>query len=608
MRAGAAAPRPDAGGGRAPLRPPSRPLRWVALAALPFFLLDLGAPALNDGEAMYAEIPREMREGGDWITPRLNGTRHFDKPPLIYWLIGAGQALLGETEQAARLWPALATWATIPAVGAIGAALYGPRPGWLAALVYAASLGPYLFGRQVMPDPILTLWVVLALWGYLRATSGRDEGRGPGLWLMYASLGLAALTKGLLGMGLPAAIVGLHAILSGRLRALRSWRVAAGAGVVAAIALPWHLAVARANPDFLGYYVVREHLLRFTGQRYPPDEFLSLPLFLAFTLLWVFPWAALIPQAVWRAGRRLAAAGPRKGEDLLPLLWLAVIVGLFAASRSRLEYYTLPALPGFALLIGKLWDDVWGGASRHGGAASPRVLAAALGAVAALMAVAAGAALAVLGPGKDLVFRFFAASWPESGWVGSPEQVAVLERIRVPTMVTLAGAAAFTAGALAAVRRGRSRLACGLLAGMMVPFFALVHWGFLTMEPFQSTRAVAEIIRRVARPDDPVVFQEPHEYMWVGGITFYARRPVLILKDPKFDGVAARRREPPDRFVDREGLLRLWTSGRRVVVVADGGGDLPAVLHQARPATVLGQSGGRVVLRPRAPDAGTLAR
>jgi len=108
---------------------------------------------------------------------------------------------------------------------------------------------------------------------------------------------------------------------------------------------------------------------------------------------------------------------------------------------------------------------------------------------------------------------------------------------------------------------------------------------------------------RVARPDDPVVFQEPHEYMWVGGITFYARRPVLILKDPKFDGVAARRREPPDRFVDREGLLRLWTSGRRVVVVADGGGDLPAVLHQARPATVLGQSGGRVVLRPRAPDA-----
>jgi 4-amino-4-deoxy-L-arabinose transferase-like glycosyltransferase len=475
----------------------------------------------------------------------------------------------------------------------------------LAALVYAASLGPYLFGRQVMPDPLLTLWVALAIWGYLRATTGRGEGRGLGLWVMYTSLGLAALTKGLLGVGLPAAAVGLHAIFSGHLRALLSWRAAAGAGVVAAIALPWHLAVARANPDFLGYYVVREHLLRFTGQRYPPDEFLSLPVFLAFTLLWVFPWAALVPQAVWRAGRRLAAAGLRKGEDLLPLVWGAVIVGLFAASRSRLEYYTLPALPACALLIAKLWDEVGdGAAARPGGAPSPRALTAALGAMTAVLAVAAAGALVVLGPGKGIVFRFVAGSWPEAGWLGSPDQVAVLDRIRWPTMATLAGAAALAAGALGAVRRGRPRLACGLLAGMLAPVFALVHWGFLVVEPFQSSRALAEIVRRAARPEDPVVYEEPYEYMWVGGITFYGRRPVLIVKDPRFGAVPERRREPPDRFLDRAGLLRLWTSDHRVVVVAQGAGNLPAILHEARPASVLGQSGGRVVLRPSAPDAG----
>jgi hypothetical protein len=80
---------------------------------------------------------------------------------------------------------------------------------------------------------------------------------------------------------------------------------------------------------------------------------------------------------------------------------------------------------------------------------------------------------------------------------------------------------------------------------------------------------------------------------------------VLILKDPKFEGVAARRREPPDRFLDRDALLQLWVSGRRVVVVADGAGQVPAVLHQARPAVVLGQSGGRVVLRPETLDAGS---
>jgi 4-amino-4-deoxy-L-arabinose transferase-like glycosyltransferase len=558
-------------------------------------VLDLGAPALNDGEAMYAEIPREMRAGGDWITPRLNGTRHFDKPPLLYWLIGASQAVLGETEVAARLWPALAAWATIPVVGSIGGALYGPRAGWLGALVFAASLGPYLYARQVMPDPILCLCIALALLGYVRGYLVRGEGRSAWPWLMYATIGLAALSKSVLGMGLPLAIVGLHAVLGGRLRAFRSWRTALGIGITAAVAVPWHAAAAAANPDFLGYYVIREHVLRFTGQRYPQDEFLSLPVFLGVTLLWTFPWAPVVPQAVWRAARRLAGTGLRKGEDFLPLLWAAVVVGLFSVSHSRLEYYALPAVPAVALLVGRFWDEVL---RNSAGGPSLRALGAGLGGMAAVMAAAAAAAVAVLGPGKDTVFAFFAASWPEAGWVGGPDQAMTLERMRIPTLVSLGGAALLTLGALVATRRARPGLACGLLAGMMVPLCVLIHWGFLVVEPYQSSRAVAEMVGRAAGPDDPVVLEEPHEYMWVGGLAFYTKRAVLILKDPKFERVGARRREPPDRFLDREGLLALWASGRRVVVVADGGGDLPAVLHEVRPAAVVGQSGTQVVLRP----------
>lgn len=594
------APRPAAwrGGGR--------PLVWIALASLPFFVVDLGAPALNDGEAMYAEIPREMRAGGDWITPRLNGTRHFDKPPLLYWLIGASQAALGETEVAARLWPALAAWATIPVVGNIGGALYGPRAGWLAALVFAASLGPYLYARQVMPDPILSLCIALALLGYVRGYLVRGEGRNAWPWLMYAAIGLAALAKSVLGMGLPLAIIGLHVVVSGRLRTFRSWRTALGIGITAAVAVPWHAAAAAANPDFLGYYVIREHVLRFTGQRYPQDEFLSLPVFLGVTLLWTFPWAPVVPQAVWRAARRLAGAGLRKGEDLLPLLWAAVVVGLFSVSHSRLEYYALPAVPALALLVGRFWDEAMRSSA---GGPSPRALGAALGIVAGTTAAAGAAALVVLGPGKDLVFAFVTASWPEAGWVGGPDQAMTLDRIRMPTMISLGGAALLTLGALVAARRARPGLACGLLAGMMVPLSALIHWGFLVVEPYQSSHAVAGMVRRSAAPDDPVVLEEPHEYMWVGGLAFYTKRAVQILKDPKFDGVGARRREPPDRFLDRQELLALWTSGRRVVVVADSGGDLPAVLHEARPAVVVGQSGSQVVLRPSTagrsiPDAG----
>lgn len=567
------------------------PLLWIALAALPLFVMDLGSPALNDGEAMYAEIPREMRLGGDWITPHLNGKRHFDKPPLTYWLVGLGQTTLGETEFAARIWPALASWATIPVVGAIGGALYGARAGWIGALVFATSLGPYIFGRMIMPDPLLCLWIPLALLGYVK---GYVRKGGPGWpWVMFASLGLASLTKGILGMGLPGAIIGLHLLLSGRLKSFLSRRLLAGLCLTMAIALPWSLAVAWANPDFLGYFVIREHILRFTGQRYPPDEFLSLPLFLGLTWIWTFPWLALVPQALWRGLKRFRAATWRESEDLLPLLWMTLIIGLFSASHSRLEYYALPAIPAFALLLGKLWDDLLGTESQR---LSPRGAGIAVGAMAVVTMAAAFGALMVLGPGKDLVFQTFQNAWPESGWVPGLDQVAVLERIRIPSLVTLSGIAVLMLGALLALRKSGPRLCMSLLAAMMVPLFLMVHWGFLVMEPFMSARSIAQIVTRNAAASDIVVFQEPHEYMWVGGFAFYTKRMVHIFKDPKFEGVEARKREPPERFLDRSGLLSLWDSEKRVLVVADEQGELATMLPRERSVQMLGLSGGRVVL------------
>lgn len=569
------------------------PLLWVLAAAFPFFIADLGTPYLSDGEAMFAEIAREMRMSGDWITPRLNGARHFDKPPLVYWVVGLSQQILGEREVSARIWMGLASLATILVVGWIGRTLYGKRAGWLSALVYAASLGPYLFGRMVMPEPFLCLSVALSILGYLRGYGEDPRGQGWWPWVMFASLGFAALAKGLLGFGLPTAVIGLHMLLSGRFKAFFSWRFAVGACVTAAVAAPWHIAAARANPDFLWYFFVREHLLRFTGQRYPADEFVSFPVYLILTLVWTFPWLPLIPQALKQAFLRLSSETMKKGKDLLPLIWIFFIVGFFSASRSRLEYYALPSIPAFALIIGKLWDDLFsgepGGPSRKGGEIALGSMAVVIGAVAVVAFIA-------LGPGKEMVFQAFALWWPEGGWGMGPEHAAILEKIRVPTLVALGGAAICAAGALAAVRRSRLRLACGLLAGMMVPVFILAHWGFCVVEPYQSSRAVAEILDRSARPDF-VVYQEPYEFMWIGGITYYSNRMIYVLKDPRFEGLAVKRREPPERYLDKDRLLALWNSGKRIAVVLDESKkDLMAALSDARPAEVLGRSGNMVVL------------
>jgi 4-amino-4-deoxy-L-arabinose transferase-like glycosyltransferase len=36
-------------------------------------------------EGRYAEVAREMVTSGDYVTPRLNGLKYFEKPPLQYW-------------------------------------------------------------------------------------------------------------------------------------------------------------------------------------------------------------------------------------------------------------------------------------------------------------------------------------------------------------------------------------------------------------------------------------------------------------------------------------------------------------------------------------------
>ena len=46
-------------------------------------------------EGRYAEIPREMLETGDWITPRLNGLKYFEKPPLQYWATAVSYEVFG---------------------------------------------------------------------------------------------------------------------------------------------------------------------------------------------------------------------------------------------------------------------------------------------------------------------------------------------------------------------------------------------------------------------------------------------------------------------------------------------------------------------------------
>ena len=107
------------------------PLVWIFLLSLPFYLIGVKSLPLWNNDAMYPQIGGEMLRSGNWITPRLDGIPHLEKPPLVYWLNAISLRVLGHSVAAARIWPVLAACLTILVVGGIGASLYGKRAGWL---------------------------------------------------------------------------------------------------------------------------------------------------------------------------------------------------------------------------------------------------------------------------------------------------------------------------------------------------------------------------------------------------------------------------------------------------------------------------------------------
>ena len=60
---------------------------------------------IDPDEGRYSEIPREMIESGDFITPRLNYVKYFEKPIMHYWLTAAAFMTFGQNEFAGRLTP-----------------------------------------------------------------------------------------------------------------------------------------------------------------------------------------------------------------------------------------------------------------------------------------------------------------------------------------------------------------------------------------------------------------------------------------------------------------------------------------------------------------------
>jgi 4-amino-4-deoxy-L-arabinose transferase-like glycosyltransferase len=414
-----------------PPRPVPRPrstlltilLLWIAFYAS----FTLFTPALlDDADSVHAEVAREMLLRHDYITLYANGIRYLEKAPLLYWSMAIAMRasqLFGATSPralavAARIPLSLTVLALALLIDTSARHLFrSARAGLYAALICLSSFGIFIFTRILLPDADVCLWTTLALFFFWRTEELDIELQFPETRVPHVSplrhgffqdrlricrYGFAAacalnvLSKGLIGVVFPIAIVLLYLLLTRGLTPtitrLRQLHPVTSTLVFLAIAAPWHILAGLANPTqghpaafhflhghwqvplptdgnvhgWFWFYFMNEHLLRYLNLRVPHDYDTSpLWLFYGLCLIWLMPWSAsLFKATAWAAP--LFGGSPRtqtfrrqlRHHDLplkdrgtlFLILWAAFIL-LFFAFSTRQEYYVLPALPALALLI-----------------------------------------------------------------------------------------------------------------------------------------------------------------------------------------------------------------------------------------------------------------
>ncbi|MEK6743782.1 MAG: glycosyltransferase family 39 protein [Nitrospirota bacterium] len=330
----------------------------IALTAL-FFGLFLGSRPLSvPDEGRYVEIPREMVVTGDYLTPRLNGVKYFEKPPLFYWFEAVLVKLLGLSEWSVRLGPALFALFGCFTVYYAGSRMFGRRTGLLSAIVLATSVLYYALSRLITLDMPVAVLLTASLLSFLLGTR-EPEGATRRLffWGFYACAALATMTKGLIGIVFPGMIIFAWMLIMHEWRILRSMHLFSGLVLFSLIAAPWHILVNRANPEFFDFYFIREHFQRYLTKvhhHYKPFWF-----YVPVLLLGLFPWSAFLVQAVKQSLPSSWKERHQHKESIFLLLWAGLILLFFSASSSKLIPYLLPVLPPLALLVGKYLADSW---------------------------------------------------------------------------------------------------------------------------------------------------------------------------------------------------------------------------------------------------------
>jgi 4-amino-4-deoxy-L-arabinose transferase-like glycosyltransferase len=472
---------------------------------------------MDPDEAHYAQLTREMLQGGSWLVPLLDGLPFIDKPVLFHWLQGASIALFGESELAARLPSALSAVALFGITRWVGTALFGATVGEWGAIMFATIPATFALASIGLLDMVYTTFLFGAVGCLLIAA------REPKPWTEragYALLALAIMTKGpvaLVMVGLfCAAAWGAGGELRVRVGRLH-WKT--GLLLAAIAAAPWFVWMyARFGDAFVQGYVLAGNLYYVTQPAAFSGRAVSHTFYARAVAGGFFPWSAIVAgRAVDLVFRRRTEPYVSPDEKLL-WLWAALVVGFFSLARFKLDHYIFPAAPAVCLIAAKAWHEEAADAAGRWHATR----------------------LAVLGLGAALVFAgTFTSVYLFELDLGLPESAIVL-----PIVLALGGVALLAAVAAAGWRVPATPVSP--VVTLLAVYAIVVVVGFPTLERARPTALIARTLRQRTDPGAPAGIYKLEQ--WRASLRYYAARPLAKLSTPQ-DLVAFAAQQPRPIYV-----------------------------------------------------------
>lgn len=480
---------------------------------------------IRPDEGRYAEIPREMVVSGDWTTPRLNELKYFEKPPLQYWATAVAYEAFGEHQWTSRLWAALTGFAGILLAWFTGTRLFGREAGIYSALLLGSSMLYAMMAHINTLDMGVTFFITLGLFSLLLAQGEeRIAARRNWMWLAWAGLALAVLSKGLMGVILPGATLFLYSVFNRDIGVWKRMHWFSGLLLFSLIAVPWFVLVIKANPEFFQRFFIYEHFERFTTKvhgRFQPWYY-----FVPILLLGMMPWTMLMADTVLRTWRGSVQKAKTFSPERFLLVWAVFVYLFFSVSDSKLPSYLLPMFPALALLMGRQLAEMK--ARRLFWLTLPALLVAI-----ALLAVAPFADRAADTPLQHEMYGNY------SVW------------LVIAAAIWVVG----VAGALWLLRRERQMFAVILLGISSLTAAQLATSGYNTIAPERSSYILADAIRPLIKPDVPFYSVFCYEQT----LPFYLKRTFTLVsyQDEMDFGI----KMEPERWIpSADQLAKRWST------------------------------------------------